>query len=890
MAAGEATAGEAVPALQPVDKADLDAVRGFLPGKLLGRMAALLALGILALAQMGALDLALRNVLGLDLPRDPLLKFGVLGALPAAVVVAQLLVEWRARAQARRIRARTVAVADAKERHFRVGPYEAIDRAAFHRADGEHEKVMRWILAAPEGAVPLYLTGDSGTGKSSLLSAHVVPKLKEARWTVAQARAYGDPEAQLRSALAPHLPPEMRGGTATTEAPPTTRALLEEAARQVPGKDRLLVLLDQFEEFVVLHEPAAREGFATLLRDLAARPVPGLVLLLVLRSEYEVHLEELGLPPLRLGENLWKVPRFTLGAARRFLEKGRLGLEPEVVDALVAGAARLDDTLGLVRPITVNLLGHILAEGERVRPEGMDAGRLMLGYVRQAVEHPDVRHLMPRLLPHLVTEAGTKAPATEAELASRTSLKPAEARACLNILMERALARPLDARRATWELSHDFVARLVGQALGRLRADRLRRALAYAAPTLLVLTIAGTAGTVVWTKTAEDRARASLQATGIHLEEREGGALAALAVTPTVASALPQAQRAVRHFSARIVQANLFQPELLQCESGETCFPQLRVIYLQGLHGTPTPVDLAPLAKLAALQTLHLANTSVVNLTPLTGLIALRELRLANTRVADLTPLAGLTALRSLDLSYTSIADFVPLAKLTALQTLDLSYTSIADLAPLARLAALQTLDLRGSSITDLTALAGLVALQTLRLENTSIADPAPLASLVALRELHLANTSITDLRPLTKLIALQTLRLRDTRITDLAPLAGLAALRELDLRDTRTTDLAPLARFAALQTLNLRGTRVADPAPLAGLAALQTLDLSYTDVANLAPLTKLAALRELELSYTPTTDLAPLHQVELRVVHSLQRTALKLPPGATSWRFITVR
>src|SRR3712207_477237 len=44
------------------------------------------------------------------------------------------------------------------------------------------------------------------------------------------------------------------------------------------------------------------------------------------------------------------------------------------MDALVAGAARLDDTPGLVRPITVNLLGHILAEGERVRPEGMDAG------------------------------------------------------------------------------------------------------------------------------------------------------------------------------------------------------------------------------------------------------------------------------------------------------------------------------------------------------------------------------------------------------------------------------------------------------------------------------------------------------------------------------------
>src|SRR3712207_5553802 len=64
VAAEAAAAGAAAHALHPVDKADLDAVRGFLPGKLLGRMAALLALGILALAQMAAFDLALRNVLG----------------------------------------------------------------------------------------------------------------------------------------------------------------------------------------------------------------------------------------------------------------------------------------------------------------------------------------------------------------------------------------------------------------------------------------------------------------------------------------------------------------------------------------------------------------------------------------------------------------------------------------------------------------------------------------------------------------------------------------------------------------------------------------------------------------------------------------------------------
>ncbi len=309
----------------------------------------------------------------------------------------------------------------------------------------------------------------------------------------------------------------------------------------------------------------------------------------------------------------------------------------------MAHAARLDDTPGLVRPITVNLLGHILAEGERVRPEGMDTGRLMLGYVRQAVEHPDVRHLMPRLLPHLVTEAGTKAPTTEAELASRGGLKMAEVRACLMTLAQRALARPLDAAQATWELSHDFVARLVGQALGRLRADRWRRALGYAAPALLVLTIAGVVGAVAWNEMAEDRARVSLQAAGIHLESLEEGALAVRAVTPTAASALPQAQRVLQRFSSRIARADLSQPELLQCEGGGTCFPRLQALKLSGperpWEPRFAPLDLAPLSGLAGLQTLDLSGTRVADVAPLSGLAGLQTLDLSGTDVADLTPL-----------------------------------------------------------------------------------------------------------------------------------------------------------------------------------------------------------------------------------------------------------
>lgn len=56
--------------LPPIDKADLQAVHSFLPGKLLGRAAALLSLVLLVLAWAGVVNVALDNFfqLGRQLP------------------------------------------------------------------------------------------------------------------------------------------------------------------------------------------------------------------------------------------------------------------------------------------------------------------------------------------------------------------------------------------------------------------------------------------------------------------------------------------------------------------------------------------------------------------------------------------------------------------------------------------------------------------------------------------------------------------------------------------------------------------------------------------------------------------------------------------------------
>jgi Leucine-rich repeat (LRR) protein len=272
-----------------------------------------------------------------------------------------------------------------------------------------------------------------------------------------------------------------------------------------------------------------------------------------------------------------------------------------------------------------------------------------------------------------------------------------------------------------------------------------------------------------------------------------------------------------------------------------------------------TVTDIAPLARLTALESLDLSQTPVADIAPLASLTALKSLRLEGTKIANIAPLAGLTALESLDLGGTLVADIAGLVGLTTLRSLDLSRTEVVDIRPLARLTRLQILNLGETRVADMAPLAGLTALQTLAIYHTRVTDIAPLAGLTALQELFLPQTKVANIAPLAHLPVLRTLFLHQTQVTDITALAHLTSLQSLVLWGTGVAEVAPLAGLTALYRLDLHQTRVADIAPLAGLPMLQSLDLSGTEVANIAPLARLTALQTLNLLQTDVVDIAPL-------------------------------
>ena len=630
--------------------------------------------------------------------------------------------------------------------YFRLDPWVPDSPEKFTRADGAHEQIRRWVEGARRPV--LFLSGASGSGKSSLLEGYVLPMLERQGWRVVPCRSFGTPLADLETAL----------------------------AKLRRGNKRTLVVFDQFEEFVILEGRAGSEegrAFIARIRALQNEAPDNLVILFALRSDYLKAVIELELDELASGTSWREIAPFNREAARRFLAGSPLGPTVELTERLLDGAEAVEEVPGIFRPIVLNMLGLALDRLEQNalrRPEC-----LIRDYLIDALQQPGIREISPRLVEPLVTAAGTKQPRRIEELADETKLGAAEVKLCLERLAARQLVRPLDEARRVWEVAHDFVAKQLAMAAARLRPPLwpilLRWLPATLVPVMLMLLVMGVPLFL------ENRTTTRLRNAGIAVVFSD--------------------DRLIARASPALTSAGL-----------QEALPDIRRTGATGLELRGTQVtDLDPLHGLPGLQSLELGGTRVADLDPLRGLTGLQSLGLGGTQVADLDPLRGLTGLQSLELSGPRVADLDPLRGLTGLQRLELSGPRVADLDPLRGLTGLQTLYLSRTQVADLDPLRGLIVLKHLDLGGTPIADLGPLRGLIKLQSLGLGGTRVADLDPLRGLTALQWLSLSDTQVADLDPLRGLTGLQTLELGGTQVVKDDP-----ALQALKARGVDVSGP------------------------------------------------------------------------------
>jgi len=165
-------------------------------GSLLVRLAAmtvLLTAFVVAVAQLQESLAPFLEKLGFSDAVQTYLVFG----LPAVFVVVWLTQEGLSSLRARRLR--LTEYEPPRAGYFRIEPYGIAD-PAYSRPDGAHEATVEWVLSSE--APVLYLSGQSGCGKSSLVSAWLLPELERRDWVVCSVRSYADPLAAAAAALA----------------------------------------------------------------------------------------------------------------------------------------------------------------------------------------------------------------------------------------------------------------------------------------------------------------------------------------------------------------------------------------------------------------------------------------------------------------------------------------------------------------------------------------------------------------------------------------------------------------------------------------------------------------------------------------------------------------
>ncbi|MGD0102927.1 MAG: leucine-rich repeat domain-containing protein [Rhodopila sp.] len=563
-------------------------------------------------------------------------------------------------------------------RYFRLDPYVTAAPAGFRREDDAHNSVLRWIRETTRPV--LFLSGVSGSGKSSVLDAYVLPILRGEGWRIEQVRSSSDPLPQLEAVLNARLP---RGR-------------------------HLLIVFDQFEEFVILEDRTsaeARRRFLASVQEFRQNPASRACLLFSFRRDYMSDVIGMKIDDLIPGKTFVEIDAFRRDAARRFLENSPGTPAPALVDRLLAGAEALEDVPARFRPVTLNMLGLALQDFDRQvtgRPE-----RLVQGYMEAAITQSEIREIAPRVVESMITNANTKQACTVPDIIAVTGLRHPDVAASLVMLERRGLVRRLDAATELWEISHDFVARQFAVLLGRLQPSPWPRLIMLASPILFALVLAGAVvGIPMYNRVSLDQTISELARMGLMVNTTTSGELSVLAD--------------------------------------------------QNFHGTnQSLIDAGPLlAKLPALRTLDLRGMNVTSVQPIAGLTALHSLNLNGTTVTSLEPIQDLTALQSLDFSGTNVESLEPLKGLKALQSLDLSGTTVKSLDPLKVLTALRILDLSDTQVSDLESLKGLTALRTLYLNGTKVTDLKPLKPLTALQTIYLYRTRVTDLDPVKALAA----------------------------------------------------------------------------------------------------------------------------------------
>jgi WD40 repeat protein/class 3 adenylate cyclase len=218
------------------------------------------------------------------------------------------------------------------------------------------ERLVGELAARSVGTGLVGVIGPSGSGKSSLVSAGLLPSLAAGllpaseRWVRALMRPGEHPLHQLRSTLAAALGEE-------TDGDPLAAA--GATVERMGSAGRLVLVIDQFEEVFTMCQDEERQAFVAVLTRAATTSPKAIGLVVVIRGDFYGHCAEYAELAELLGTAQVLVGPMTREELRRAIElparRAGLRVEASLAEALVEQVADEPGGLPLLSTALVEL-------------------------------------------------------------------------------------------------------------------------------------------------------------------------------------------------------------------------------------------------------------------------------------------------------------------------------------------------------------------------------------------------------------------------------------------------------------------------------------------------------------------------------------------------------
>jgi len=363
-------------------------------------------------------------------------------------------------------------------------PFQEADRDRFYGRDLDTSLLLKKVASPATAGSPDFrfgvLYGESGCGKTSLLRAGLLPRLREMGFLALYCRSYKDLSAAIVAECQKQTLIEFRAGQSLQE-------YLASVSRELNAT--IFIVCDQFEEFFVSSRSSSeREPFLSFVSDCLHQNSLPIHFLLSLRSDF-LHLinSEFGdrvEEPL-LSSRLYRLRQFDEAHAVDIIERSarqaRLPFDPslsrQVARDLAVGGTVLPSELQIVGEQLQSKRIFSLQEYRRL------GGRTSLvhQYLEDAIQSSGHSEIAGLLLRSLISDENTRLTLPLAEIVHRTQRSSSTVKWVLEHFVQSRLVRCLqDDEPWRYELMHEYLIEKINQLTGRVmhatqRANRLLR-------------------------------------------------------------------------------------------------------------------------------------------------------------------------------------------------------------------------------------------------------------------------------------------------------------------------------------------------------------------------------------------------------------------------------